>query len=417
MVVVNLNDEEYLPIPESADGQKQIEKSTNAYFAIVGFNAAANEDMHQMGYKVIEEFERFVVDKDDFQFDISQVPRADRLKIRGNSNVIYHPNRDGKLLDYLAKNKQKIVSFKLKNAKLYDRYRELIRYKNYKETSFYLPAWSDVMLMHKLHLHLTGIEWLDGDKSKAVAMLSEVMTFNRMLLGDSELLITRMVATALLSISFQQYTEISSLCKTCTSLDQIIQPLSSLSRDDICLKESFYAELKYMKSIFIKTSLYSSGDENILYEPIIRYFYQPAASFNNTFEVYNNLLQTCKIETYEITPYIEKNHHLIEYHFPWYSFVYNPMGKYFLEGFNSYSLSSYIDLMLYLEVQLRMLQLQRLIYANKISPDDVAPYLNRQDKSLKNPFTNNPFKYDKKNHELFLGDDQAKNFTVQLRRN
>jgi len=73
--------------------------------------------------------------------------------------------------------------------------------------------------------------------------------------------------------------------------------------------------------------------------------------------------------------------------------------------------------MLYLETQLRMLRLQRLIYTNTIKSDDVTSYLNRQTACLKNPFTNNPFKFDPKNRLLFHGNDQSKSITIKLRRN
>ena len=72
---------------------------------------------------------------------------------------------------------------------------------------------------------------------------------------------------------------------------------------------------------------------------------------------------------------------------------------------------------LYLEAHLRSLELQRLIYANKIKPDGVTAYQKQQDNSLRNPFTNKPFNFAKKDNVLYFGDDQSKNILVPLRTN
>ncbi|VAW97350.1 hypothetical protein MNBD_GAMMA21-1927 [hydrothermal vent metagenome] len=420
LIVVNLKDEDFLPIPDLAEKQEPIEKSVNAYYAIVGFNAATGEDMQQTGYKVVDEFERYVIDKNDFDFKVEQVARASGLEIKGNSNELFLFELDEKYFAYLLKNKQAILDFKQKNHHLYKRYRKLITYQQFKEDSFYIPSWSGILTMHKLHLNLIGLEWLEGDKNRAVAMLSETMNFSRMLFDDSEMLISRMIATALLAIGLRHYSEISRVCKNCTSLDRIIQPMSSLSRNDICLKKSFNAELKYVKRDVIKAELYDlkyDDDVNLFYWLANKYFLQPAATFNNISDVYNKLLQTCELKTYEISTFLERNQGKIDYDFPWYSYLYNPAGKYFLENFGFSSLSSYIDTMLYLETQIRMLRLQRMIYTNNIKPDDVASYLDQQDENLKNPFTNNSFKYNKESNMLFYGNDQSKSITVPLRRN
>jgi len=420
LVVVNLKDEDYSPIPDLAEKQGPINKSVNAYYAIVGFNAAASEDMQLMGYKIVDEFERYVVDKDDFDFNVEQVPGASGLKIKGDTNVLFLFELDEKYFSYLSKNKQAILDFKLKNHQLYNRYRNLIAYKQFKEDSFYIPSWSEILTMHKLHLNLAGLEWLEGDKYRAAAMLSETMNFSRMLFEDSDLLISRMIASALYSISLNHYVELSSVCTNCTSLDRIIQAISNLSRYDICLKKTFHTELKYLKRTIIKVELYELGydeSENLHYQLANKYFFKPAATFNDIAAVYNILLQTCDMEVYEITSFLEKNQSKFDYYFPWYSYIYNPAGKYSLENFGPLGLSTYLELTLYLEARLRMLRLQRLIYANKIKPDNVASYLDQQNNDLKNPFTNNSFKYDKKNNVLFLGEGQSNSITVQLRKN
>lgn len=424
--LVNIKDEKFKQIPDLSGMKDKVDKPDNAYYAIAGFNAAASENMHVMGYKVIQKFERYTKDKDDFSFKVEQIEKAGGLNFEGETNVLCKPHNGVQCLKKVVKNRQAILALKQKNIHLYNRYRALLGYSKYKEDSFYIAAWSDVLTLHHLHMNIVALTWLEGNRAKATAMLAESIRFGRMMFDNSDLLINHLVATAMYRISLKNYEELRGACKDkdCTALDRTIFSQKALSKNAICLRGSFYSELEYLKRALVKIRQNGLAGESVFLASdgqLVgignKYFLQPGATYNTVFDLYQMILKSCDLELHEVIPYLKRKETDLVYTFPWYSYVYNPVGKYQLGKTDAgpFWLSSYIYTMVELEAYQRLLRLQALIENKKLRRADVAEFLNNQPASLKNPYTQAAFVFNENNTSISYTDHQMKTVSIHLR--
>ena len=409
LFIINWNDEEYLSIPEYPDQPGKISKSDNMYYVIAGFNAAAGENIQDMGYKIIHAFEAFAVNQDETAFNVEDIKNASVLNFNGDESILCKPYRDGLCLPKIKNNKTALIELENQNQTLYERYRTLINYKRYQEGSYYIPTWSGIFNTHYLHLNLIGLEWKKGNKNRAIKMLQEAVNFTHLVYSESDLLINHLIGLALLQNTLMLQAELLKECNSCDDLKEIATAIPQLTKNQICMKKQFYSEIDYAKRLMANTRTYGAGyeeqnDKNLALKIWHRYFGKKAATFNEYYRLMNNIFNVCDMPSYKVKEYETKNSRALFYDFPWYRYLYNPAGKYILEfqENSNYNLYSYIYSAIELEGLIRLLKSQALIYRNNIVPSNINDYLNQLPDHLKNPYTNNPFKYDKKAHLIYF---------------
>ena len=373
LLAINWQDEEFLPVSEYDHDHSHIDKPDNAYYAIAGFNSAASENMHVMGYKIVQAYDVFANTKRAQDFDIKQIEKADELQLKGDTEILCKPGRNSACIEVALLNKAALIKLRDDNKYLYERFKALVGYRTFHEDTTYIPSWAGVFSLGYLHMNLIAIEWEEGSKKTAISRLAEITRFFRLLHDKSDYLIHQMIGLTLYQNTLALYSEFMRDCQNCSESRYLIQAIPHLTSEQMCEKRQLYGELSYIKKEFERfsgyeyfneeTSMYEYHD-NILY----MYFSKPGATFNAVHRKLISFLEVCKLESHQVKKYFKENSPGFMHAFPWYTYIYNPVGKYMLEykdtGISSFS--SYIYRAIDLEAYIRLLKIQSRIYAENI---------------------------------------------------
>ncbi len=206
LLAANLEDAE--PGPAVAETQRILDEGTrlhsrdNAYFMILGFAAPPDMDPAELGRA-----RQTILENTCACFDGDIGPMFDDHDFRGGrSDAVEAFVNDCRMsgdgcFDLLAANSTVVDDWLASDDWLLQRYDQLTRMTEYREwvhtdLSLPLPSYSPILETQRAMLFNAWRSARKGDAAAVNAMLDQDMTFWRMVVKDSDMLITKMIAVA-----------------------------------------------------------------------------------------------------------------------------------------------------------------------------------------------------------------------------
>lgn len=192
---------------------KPVPAADNLYFAIMGFGASAGLDPHQVGVKTLEAFAAWQAraGKNRAEGDKAEQPGFDADPFLGDAPIKRPSNHKApcqpdvaSCLDEFAKRAGELDAALAQNKIWLDRYRALRSYPAFSESinlslQMPLPRWAGILYISDLvDAEIVRDMETPATRTQALQALAAEIAFYKRLGSDAELLITRMMAAAVL---------------------------------------------------------------------------------------------------------------------------------------------------------------------------------------------------------------------------
>ncbi|MBY0572560.1 MAG: hypothetical protein K2P84_02665 [Undibacterium sp.] len=394
LIIINLPmfDEELRPDVKLANQiPSEIDPQQNAYFSLLGMQASAEKDMHLVGVQLTA---RHVQNREQHQQD--ELTAADREEIAGGEDLDrawleqYSSCNSRKVSGCLAKmvaeiEKKPVTDVRFQVAMR--RYKQLIEMGQYQDLQRAspgtpLPQFGTPLRFAKIYLAQLSIE---KDPLVFLIALKKDMKFWRMVLNQSTTLISKMIATAVISNDLQYLSEFLQNKTFTTQQQRLIQELLVvLSKDELDISKAIWGEGRMMMSI------YNSMKENQLV--------RMTSQYNATLNIYYDFavkpdIDLAKLSSMKLAQALSQTRPSRQLPLTWSpSSLYNIMGKLLVVD-ASPSFIEYIArvhdlngmiLLVQLQLSLKSLPIEALEDGIKKSP-------------IKNPYTNQAMLWNKAN--------------------
>lgn len=383
----------------------------NAYFTMVGLYAETTEDMHAAGKRVIDAYRQGLA-ATGMEPDLDPPEALQDLR-----DKIRDPCDEGEEQDHcLQRYRQqlpRLVEQLAAQSLLLGRYETLIGMPEYYETSFYL-GFSYHLRPHKLWRMRCAREWLQGRHQQAIALLGADIRFHRMLLRNSTLLITRMVAIAILGRDYSLLAEFIRDCATCVQSHPQRQFLLS-SLDDRALSMTRVLEREMEFSWTLQNAAGKSSDSayerylqawewvNVLSEDepgmftgFLGYLTLDNATHNEFFADQLPWLALSRLRYQDFFVRLVEQEQTAQIDDrPWYDYLYNPGGKLLLDfsdpivGYGTYLRRPYD-----IEARIRLTRLQLAASIENIAAADLPHWLAERPPPDRSPYRDQGPRYD-----------------------
>ncbi len=278
---------------------------------------------------------------------------------------------------------------------LLERYRALLAHEKWLERGPYdwrapLPSYELVidgqrmLLLHAQRLARTG------DRESVRSLLGEELRFWRMVLESSDILITKMIATAALNRHFEigdvVFRELSGDTTNATP-DEWRVALTDAERS---MHRVLIGEWMFSSRMIRETPELGVEDENSFAEKVawrvFRPLHKPQDSINGMAEKYARWAESLSVPLAEYEAALRKTS---ETDTPW--SLYNPIGRLIL-GMGDWDMASYAARVSDIEGVRRAALLAVTLRADGVEPADVPAALATS--SLRNPYDERPFEWD-----------------------
>lgn len=231
---------------------RTLPEEQNAYHFIWGLEAPPGMSMlefskKQLAYSVNNEGRAAKANKSADEDDL-----ANRKRIRSEGLSQLCHQREQTCLDIYQQHFDSLLE-KGDNALLLKRYVILSAKPHYHAVEPYSidslsPYYSLLINSQRLH-HVQAVsKYLEGRQREALAGLRNDLTFNRMLIQESDILITRLIAVNMAENTLQTYSQLLEL-KDAEEVISAVKEISPLSEDEYSLLQVFRGELQFQKSI------------------------------------------------------------------------------------------------------------------------------------------------------------------------
>lgn len=381
----------------------------NGYFFLWGLNASPELDPHAVGQQIVTRHEEVVKAKvglGDFtpeQFLGSAPLPLPVFTARCNSMA-------ENCLRFYQNNAQKARADVERYASYIKRYRELRRYPRFSERVMSpvlespLPDCPLAVAMSELVdaeivLNLASI----STRKHALDELAAELATWRRIVAQSDMLITQMVAVAVLQRKYKLSSEIMQaypeiVKQYAATFKEITRPMSI---EEANLQRTLASEFRFSATVITSMSLHrdnQDGEKSLLdklREPVLRPAYESNATINLLHAQYQKNAEFLTKKPRELyarhAEYVAAQADMN----PWHPKVlfYNPLGK-VLVGISFPDYSSYAFRLYDLVGYSRLVDIQRRIVEEEISRDRLTAFIRQLDATLFNPYTDQPMRVD-----------------------
>ncbi len=397
----------------------------NAYYAIMGFQAAEGQHPHVVGRRIVAEYESQLA-KDPLMTEFKTElylggPKlVEKGKVRELCDVQKGPCS---LANYVAKEAE-IERMLMDNRVLLERYRLLYTYPHFEEAATPtvvepLPSYPQWMAL--LSNGEIAIKVKRGDTAQALDMLERDILFWRRVLSEARSSFAKAVVSNMLYRDYYLLSEIANshpdVAKTYyDQLAKIALPLDKdVSNFAECVRLEFINSKHEWKRLYLgmRENPFVSGNgtlEKLLGIPTIPNWLwpllKPNATINHIYEAFRSQVELAAMPAPRFAKEKEQIKQRIaskfdaDAEFGWHAF-YNPIGKY-LTSVNQPDFSAHIARVHDLDGLIRLVALQVQIKSKGLSGAEIADYLNTADKRYVDPYTDRPMQWDPKQRLLFF---------------
>lgn len=415
--VINAFDQDIRPEANAfADfSNEQIPSEQNAYFSHLGHTASLEENPHNKGIEIVDEFNRLIDESKIYDSNVltvtDRILGPKQLKFRGNAEELCKRDIPRCLPAYREK-KQSIEQLLSDNQVLVERYYQLYSYPHYLEVAKEVIGLSPIndANTYQLIRAKIGLQANNGRTRLALQALQRDIGFWRLVLRDARTLIVKMIATARIKRDLGLVSEIIS-ARSISDQEMVIasEILAPLNQSELDLSRVFRSEFSFSKNIIMKIPFsYPWGDaqeRNDWWSLLTQPFFKRQATINLLFERHRGLVELASLSSdkfIERLSEIQSNAQETRQWIDWRD-AYNPIGKWFTSVVSiTESYANYIVRVRNLDARLRLINLQLIIRQNKIADHDMARILEQANARLFNPYTLKPAQWESQDRSIFF---------------
>lgn len=223
----------------------------NAYYAVLGFHAPPGTDIHAMGIEIVQSFEEASRKNPSLaEFDHKKLFGGPELSFTGQLTEFYK-DRGFSCLEYAQASKKNIEKLLSVNRELLDRYYSSYRYPRFRDTApmappGLLPLFGSIRNTNKLMLLNLALEANAGRVNAAMDGLKRDIGYWRLVLKESNELITKLVAVSIIKMDYLFLSELISRNKIGPTHLQITGSLMGpLEPDEVDMSGAMRREFEF----------------------------------------------------------------------------------------------------------------------------------------------------------------------------
>ena len=416
VLLINLFDQRLHPgVAAFADfSSESVPPEQNAYFALLGQAAAPDSDPHALGVELVNHMNHLVAQgkgNDPIAMEIpDRLYGPGKMQFRGATNTLCERDTHRCLPAYGQK-AQQITQMLRDNQVLIARTYRLYRYPHYRETmkqtvAAPLPMYNT--LGSDLILAKIGLQAARGEQLQALEALEQEVHFWRMVMRESRMLITKMVAVARLKRSFRLASEIMAAYPPKSAQTTVLMRiLSPLGTEELNMARTFRSEFVFVKTMLEDISVTDMADagagKELTWKLTELFLFKRNATINLIYARDRDLAALGALPADEFLKRVvqiqadeAQRPHWLSWHF-----AYNPVGKVLGEvAIPDYA--RYIGRVHNLDGLLRLVKLQFLMQQGGVRDTQSADFLAKADTALANPYTRVPMEWDSALHALYF---------------
>lgn len=404
-------DEEYTPDVEQwlkdANNPEKIPAADNRFNALVGLYVDADKDMITEGAKLVAEINQQLGDpanKNSATLKLNTYWKNQPLKTSKDLSGMTSTAFDENPAQWLASNQDKYKSLVKNNLVLLDRFRELMTMKKYSHTmkpDIRAPfvLYNNFLAIKRLHnLSIISEFTAARNKQNAITKLKQSITFSRLMMKQSAILLDKMVATNLLKTDLLTYSSLLDQAPTEKISDFVINNLQDDERSMLNAYKGEFAMLSASLDIESAFALGGSSSKSGFFENFaIKYYLKPKTLENNSqnkiwaplLELKNFSLATRKTMAADIG----------EIKLSWWQIYKDPIG-YILINIAAPSYSVYADRIDHTDARISLLNLKAAITSNNIPANRVENYIANSSSEMNKGYKGAKFSWNKDKQEL-----------------
>ena len=391
----------------------------NAYLLMLGFGAPPDADPLQIGITRRDWIVATAADPDadtgedplpdDYHYESGRPPAVEAIASRCRTSA-------AECFDSIDENPEAVQQWLAEEAWLLKRYRGLIGKPAYLETvdvrsDVALPFFGLIIEGQRLSLASTYLSATDGAQVRMA--LNRDLAFWRMVLANSDLLITKLVAAAAVKIDFEIGNEIVRASQVKYSDDAVPELwLAAIDESERSMQRPFIGEWRIVQNTVKRltsnvvnplASDYFAGrswPQRMVWRSLLP-LWQPQDFSNRHAAILDQLVELFDVP-YGSIPDAIRQSASVEDEFPWrFGGAYNPVGRMLQLG----AYSGFADRSAQvsdLEGIRRAALLTVLMRENNTPPESITAVL--RDTELTNPYTGEPFGWSRETGEIvFVG--------------
>ena len=415
VLLINLFDQSLHPdIPAFADFSREtVPAEQNAYFALMGQGVASQSDPHLQGMELVNYVNR-IMDKGKHH-DVRAMEIPDRLygngkiQLRGDINTLCERDAPRCLPAYRQK-ARRIAQMLRDNQVLITRTYRLYHYPHYRETiqETHVAPWPMYnALGSDLILAKIGLQAMRGEQLQALEALEQEVRFWRMVLRESRMLLTKMVAVTRLKRGFRLASEImAAYPPTNAQAAVLMRILAPLGAGELDMARAFRSEFIFEQGMVESISVAAMADadtdtdKKLMWTFMELFLFKRNATINLIYARNRDLAALGTLPADEFLNRIQRQANAASrLSWPSWHFAYNPIGK-ILGEISIPDYIRYIGRIHNLDGLLRLVKLQLLMQQRGAGSMQDADFL--VDPALINPYTRQPMGWDPTSRTLYF---------------
>ncbi len=333
----------------------------------------------------------------------------------------------GNCVQHDLEHREELSALMAQNQLLAERYALMRAMPDYQEIQLanpaaMLPAYSPVMKAADMLITQAALDIADGKWEAGLQQLDSNDRQIRLMLSNSESLISKMVMQAALRRQARVVSELAVLYPGFfeNNDEHLMRLVRSLTDNEKSLTAAYTYEARSQMNSFLSLRQATLLEDKASGKPfwpfsvLGAYAYHANASANRIAACWLVIIETSKQDARDINA-TRENLSALEMQmfghgvFSFLNYVYNPVGKIVLQIAMPDQLA-YLDRTRDMEAYLRLVSLQLNILSNKVPKADIASFVNHAPAGLRNPYDATPMVWDDKTEQLkFTGHERSSN--------
>lgn len=384
--------------------ERSVAASKNAYPYLIGINFPATSDPAMEGQAVVDWYRTTLLQENRFT-DFYQYPpeyekKRSALRVKGPFPSFHDNDKSGRLLEFVAKNPQKLSALLRDNELLLARYRRLLTFRQYHETLelgiwMPLPSTSATLDLHRLYLLNLGQQAHNGNSDAAVQGVKHAMAFwLSMANADTSLLMKFHAFSALHSTMYLVAELAGNPGITLKNRQELAQTLQ-FDMHRLQTASFLQSEMIFTERTMATFRMLAGASHNPV-DWLLLAWLKPNTMANMIYTQYVHDQQVASLTAPALADYLKKQSGAspIQVRKLDLTFVYNPLGE--AQGIKSYNLQygGYARRVHNLEGIRRLAQLTLKAAEQRVTPETMQAFLATAGPDFNNPYTGVPMSWD-----------------------
>lgn len=383
--------------------ESSVTESKNAYPYLIGMNFPVASDPATEGQAVVEWYRTTLLQKkkftDFYQYPPEYEKKRSALRVKGAIPSFHDNDKSGRLLEFVAKNPQKVSDLLSDNHPLLVRYRMLLAFGQYREPLelgiwMPLPSASATLDLHRLYLLSLGQQAAGGNVGAAIQGVQQTMTFWLAIANANTSLMMKFHAFSALRSTLHLAGELAGFSGMTNEnrklLAQSVQfETSRWQSDDVLRSEAIWSERSMTTFRILAKASHNPVDWLLLA------WLKPHTMANQLYSQYRHDQKIVSLSAPELADYLQKHGgndpiQVRKFDLP---FIYSPLGE--AQAIKSYSLqySGFARRVHDLEGMRRLVLLKLQISERKITPAALTTFLKTAASELCDPYSGRPMRW------------------------